>query len=66
MCGCDGSVLPSIFSNKSSGNKLRNIRHILRDWTIEEGWRQKARQNVVVLEWGARSIAALGIFGVNV
>ena len=28
---------------------------------IEEGWRQKLRQNVVVLEWGARSNAALGI-----
>ena len=33
---------------------------------IEEGWRQKARQNVVVFEWGARSNAALGISGVNV
>ena len=28
---------------------------------IEEGWRQKPRQNVVVLEWGARSNAALRI-----
>ena len=26
-------------------------------YSIEEGWRQKARQNVVVLEWGARSNA---------
>ena len=30
-------------------------------YAIEEGWRQKLRQNVVVLEWGARSNAALGI-----
>ena len=30
--------------------------------SIEEEWRQKPRQNVVVLEWGARSNAALGIF----
>ena len=29
--------------------------------SIEEGWRQKPRQNVVVLEWGARSNAALRI-----
>ena len=29
--------------------------------TIEEGWRQKLRQNDVVLEWGARLNAALGI-----
>ena len=28
---------------------------------IEEGWRQKARQNIVVLEWGARLNAALVI-----
>ena len=29
--------------------------------TIEEGWRQKLRQNDVVLEWGARLNAALRI-----
>ena len=34
--------------------------------TIEEGSIQKARQTVVVLDWGARSNAALGIFGVKV
>ena len=33
---------------------------------IEEGWRQKTRQNVVVLDWGARSNATLDIFGVIV
>ena len=33
---------------------------------IEEGWRQKARQNVVVLDWGARWNATLEIFGVIV
>ena len=29
--------------------------------SIEEGWRQKLRQNVIVLVWGARLNAALGI-----
>ena len=33
---------------------------------IEEGSIQKTRQTVVVLDWGARSNAALGIFGVKV
>ena len=33
---------------------------------IEEVWRQKARQNVGVLDWGARSNATLEIFGVIV
>ena len=33
----------------------------LRGGSIEEGWRQKPRQTVVVLEWGARSNAALRI-----
>ena len=33
---------------------------------IEEGSIQKARQTVVVLDWGARSNAALGNFGVKV
>ena len=35
-------------------------------FTIEEGSIQKARQTVVVLDWGARSNAALGFFGVKV
>ena len=34
--------------------------------TIEEGLKQKTRQNVVVLDWGSRSNAALGNFGVKV
>ena len=34
--------------------------------SIEEVWRQKARQNVGVLDWGARSNATLEIFGVIV
>ena len=34
--------------------------------TIEEGLKQKTRQNVVVLDWGSRSHAALGNFGVKV
>ena len=34
--------------------------------TIEEGFIQKTRQTVVVSVWGARSYAALGIFGLNV
>ena len=33
--------------------------------TIEEGSIQKARQTVVVLDWGARSNAALGNFGLK-
>ena len=33
---------------------------------IEEGLKQKARQNVVVLDWGSRLNAALGNLGVNV
>ena len=33
---------------------------------IEEGFIQKTRQTVVVSVWGARSYAALGIFGLNV
>ena len=33
---------------------------------IEEVWRQKARQNVGVLDWGARLNATLEIFGVIV
>ena len=33
---------------------------------IEEVWRQKARQNVGVFDWGARWNAALEIFGVIV
>ena len=33
---------------------------------IEEGLKQKTRQNVVVLDWGSRSNAALGNFGVKV
>ena len=32
---------------------------------IEEGLKQKTRQNVVVLDWGSRSKAALGNFGVH-
>ena len=35
-------------------------------WTIEEVWWQKARQNVGVFDWGARSNATLEIFGVIV
>ena len=36
-------------------------------YSIEEVWKQKPRQTVVVsLYWGARSIAALGIFDWNV
>ena len=35
-------------------------------WPIEEGLKQKTRQNVVVLDWGSRSNAALGNFGVKV
>ena len=34
--------------------------------TIEEGLKQKTRQNVIVLDWGSRSNAALGNFGVKV
>ena len=34
--------------------------------TIEEGLKQKTRQNVVVLDWGSRLNAALGNLGVNV
>ena len=34
--------------------------------SIEEGLKQKTRQNVVVLDWGSRSNAALGNFGVKV
>ena len=37
------------------------IRLLMLMYPIEEEWRQKLRQNVVVLEWGARSNAALGI-----
>ena len=33
---------------------------------IEEGLKQKTRQNVVVLDWGSRLNAALGNLGVNV
>ena len=33
---------------------------------IEEGLKQKTRQNVVVLDWGSRSNAALGNFGMKV
>ena len=33
---------------------------------IEEGLKQKTRQNVVVLDWRSRSNAALGNFGVKV
>ena len=33
---------------------------------IEEGFIQKTRQTVVVSVWGARSYAALGIFGLSV
>ena len=33
---------------------------------IEEGFIQKARQTVVVSVWGARSNAALGMFGLHV
>ena len=33
---------------------------------IEEGLKQKTRQNVVVLDWGSRLNAALGNFGVKV
>ena len=36
------------------------------DLAIEEGLKQKTRQNVVVFDWGSRSNAALGNFGVNV
>ena len=34
--------------------------------SIEEGLKQKTRENVVVLDWGSRSKAALGNFGVKV
>ena len=34
--------------------------------TIEEELKQKTRQNVVVFDWGSRSNAALGNFGVKV
>ena len=40
--------------------------YILKDAGIEEGLKQKARQNVVVLDWGSRLNAALGNLGVNV
>ncbi len=33
---------------------------------IEKGLKQKTRQNVVVLDWGSRSNATLGNFGVKV
>ena len=33
---------------------------------IEEGLKQKTRQTVVVLDWGSRSNATLGNFGVKV
>ena len=35
-------------------------------WSIEEGLKQKTRQNVLVLDWGSRSNAALGNFDVKV
>ena len=34
--------------------------------SIEEGMKQETRQNVVVLDWGSSSNAALGNFGVKV
>ena len=37
-----------------------------REGPIEKVWRQNARQNVGVLDWGARSNAILEIFGVIV
>ena len=39
---------------------------ILYAHAIEEGLKQKARQNVVVLDRGSRSNATQGNFGVNV
>ena len=33
---------------------------------IEEGLKQKTRQNVVVLDWGSSANATLGNFGVKV
>ena len=33
---------------------------------IEEVWKQKPKQTVIVSYWGARSNAALGMFGWNV
>ena len=40
-----------------------SVRYVV---SIEEGLKQKTRQNVVVFYWGSRSNAALGNFGVKV
>ena len=42
------------------------LKSSLSKYSIEEGFIQKTRQTVVVSVWGARSCAALGIFGLNV
>ena len=47
-------------------DRRREKREVLRVPSIEEGLRQKPRQNVVVLEWGARWSATLDNFGVIV
>ena len=56
MWGGDYAFNKTVLTKRGNGG-----RNITRDLCIEEGWRQKLRQNVVVLEWGARSNAALGI-----
>ena len=47
--------------------KVANLTKGMWSWaSIEEGLKQKTRQNVVVLDWGSRSNATLGNFGVKV
>ena len=49
-------------------NKLDflSVEHVICAKDREEGFIQKARQTVALSVWGARSYAALGIFGLNV
>ena len=59
-----GSHSGTLKNSSRSGKQIRNSASCVQQLlltTIEKGWRQKLRQNVVVLEWGARSNAALGI-----
>ena len=44
--------------SKGPPRRLMRLKIILK--SIEEGLKQKTRQNVVVLDWGSRSNAALG------